>query len=323
MSQKQPENEIIQLSGHQSPAVQLALFPVTEKEVDGIQMGVLSDGSPYLTLRGLARMCGVDHAPLLRLANNWAEEQSKPRGTRIKELLAAQGYGGESLYIRTTSKGIETHAYSDAVCMALLEYYAFEATQGSNETALKNYRLLARSSFRAFIYNRCDYDPDKHIPDSWKNFHERVLLNDQVPIGFFSVFREIADLVVHMIQSGCPLDDHTVPDVSVGKTWGTHWDDKNLDAVFGAREKHPHFYPEWFPQAQVNPVKAWIYPASALGEFRVWLYRNYIPNKFPKYLENKVRSGVFLPSRAELLIDAVTRKSIAPPPLGIEDQSTR
>jgi len=29
---------------------QLKLFPVKEAEVDGIQMGILSDGSPYLTM---------------------------------------------------------------------------------------------------------------------------------------------------------------------------------------------------------------------------------------------------------------------------------
>jgi hypothetical protein len=94
---------------------QQELFPVTEVEVDGIQMGVLSDGTPYLTLRGLARMCGVDHMALLRLANNWHEEQFKPRGVKIRELLSSQGHSADSLYIRTRGKGVETHAYTDAV----------------------------------------------------------------------------------------------------------------------------------------------------------------------------------------------------------------
>lgn len=33
---------------------QINLFSVKEVEADGIRMGVLSDGTPYLTLRGLA-----------------------------------------------------------------------------------------------------------------------------------------------------------------------------------------------------------------------------------------------------------------------------
>lgn len=287
---------------------QMSLFPLKEVEVDGIQMGVLSDGSPYLTMRGLARMCGIDNTVLLRLANNWSEEKNKPRGKKLQEILSSQGHSGDSLYIRTMGPNGETHAYTDAVCMAMLEYYAFEASQSNNDTAQKNYRLLARSSFRAFIYNRCGYDPNKHIPQSWKTFHERILLNDQVPIGYFSVFREIADLVVNMIQKGCQLDDHTVPDGSVGSIWSKYWTANNLDQKYGDRLKHPHYFPDWFPQSARNPVEAWIYPAQALGDFRIWLYKSYIPNNFPNYLQTKVKQGVFLPSRAELLLVAVSKK---------------
>lgn len=65
MNDNQAISRIAPSYGHQSK--QLNLFSVTEVEIDGIQMGVLSDGTPYLTLRGLARMCGIDHAALLRL----------------------------------------------------------------------------------------------------------------------------------------------------------------------------------------------------------------------------------------------------------------
>lgn len=286
---------------------QMELFAVREVEIDGIQMGVLNDGTPYLTARGLALMCGIDNSVLIRLANNWQEERFKPRGRKIASLLANQGYADSQLYLRTRGNGGETHAYPDAVCMAILEYYAFEADQGSNATALRNFRLLARSSFRAFIYNRCGYDPADQIPVSWKNFHERIMLNDQVPVGYFSVFREIADLVVHMIQKGCPIDEHTVPDGSVGRIWSNHWQAEALDAQFGERKRHPHNFPDWFPQSAVNPVEAWIYPVQALGAFRIWLYEHYIPNKFPTYIEGKVKKGVFLPSGAELLLEAVRR----------------
>src|SRR6266446_6693797 len=80
------------------------LFPVREVEVDGIQMGVLSDGTPYLTQRGLARMCGIHHKVVFDLALGWEAEKSRPRGKRILELLAAQGQSGDSLFIRTRGK---------------------------------------------------------------------------------------------------------------------------------------------------------------------------------------------------------------------------
>ena len=275
-------------------------------------MGVLSDGTPYLTMRGLARMCGIDHSVLLRLANNWAEERNRPRGRKLLELLAAQGHNGDALFfwVKSTSLG-DTHAYTDAACMAILEYYAFEAAQADSDTAIRHYRLLARSTFKQFIYLRCGYDPNKHIPESWRTFHERVLLNDQVPVGYFSVFREMADLVVHLIQGGCPLDEHTVPDISVGQAWGKHWTNGGLQDTYGERLKHPHNYPDWFAQSAANPVDVWIYPAQALGDFRIWLYQTYLTRSFPAYVETKVRKGVFLPSRAELLIASVQRK--APP----------
>src|SRR4029079_11664237 len=88
---------------------QLKLFPVKEVEVDGIQMGVLSDGTPYLTLRGLARMCGIAPSVLSQLATDWENEKTRPRGIKIRELLAAQGHAADGLYLKTESKGIETH----------------------------------------------------------------------------------------------------------------------------------------------------------------------------------------------------------------------
>ena len=143
-----------------------------------------------------------------------------------------------------------------------------------------------------------------------RNFHERVLLNDQLPVGYFSIFREIADLVVHMIKGGCPLDDHTVPDISVGQQWSKYWVDNELGAECGDRIKHPHFFPDWFPQSAINPVETWIYPANALGTFHMWMYRNYIPQQFPKYVRNKIKSGAFLPHRGERLLLAVSRPAL-------------
>lgn len=285
------------------------LFPVTEVELDGVAMGVLSDGTPYLHLRGLARLCGVDSGMLSRLAGNWKDERTKPRGQRINDLLVQQGFNDESLHIITMGPGGETPVYTDAVCMALLEYYAFDAKQGSSDTAQRNYRLLARKSFRTFIYDGCGYNPDAHIPESWRTFHERILLNDQMPLGCFSVFREIADLVVHMIKGGCPLDSHTMPDGSVGIAWSNHWIKEGLDNVWGARQKYPHHFPDWFPQAAANPVAAWVYPVEALGAFKLWLYKVYLPENFPKYVQTKVKQNIFLPARANALLLAMERST--------------
>lgn len=42
--------------------LQQELFHVERQiEIDGVEMGVLENGIPYLTGRGLERMCGVGH----------------------------------------------------------------------------------------------------------------------------------------------------------------------------------------------------------------------------------------------------------------------
>lgn len=306
---KTPVNQLVTIkfpsTEHQG---QRDLFAVAETEHDGIQMGVLSDGTPFLTMRGLARLCGVDHTVVLRLTSDWLEEQEKPRGRRIKEILASQGYNYPFLYFMTNGTFGETHAYVDVVCMAILEYYAFDASQTTAEIAQRNYRLLARSSLRKFIYEACHYDPAKSLSDSWRNFHSRVLLNDQLPPGYFSIFKEVADLVVRMIQEGCDIDDHTVPDCSVGSCWSKHWEEQGLDAKYGARIKHEHFYPEWFPQSAVNPVPAWVYPDEGLAAFRRWMHETYIPTKFPNYVQAKVKKVTFLQGQAQKLLGAISNR---------------
>jgi hypothetical protein len=293
----------------------MKLTPVLEKEIDGIGMGVMSDGSAYLTARGLARMCGVDHTKILDVANNWSSEQFKPRGTKIANLLQDQGYESSALFVPADIDGSTHHAFPDQVCMAFLEYYAFDAgaqvQPSTRDHALRNYRLLARSSLRAFIYTQVGYDPSNRIPSVWKSFHDRVSLTyNNVPDGYFSIFKEIADMVVSMIQSEVPVGEKTVPDISVGLTWGKHWTACGNDEEYGQRVKYEHNYPEYFSQSVSNPQECWAYPDSALGAFRKWMREIYFKTKFPNYIEGQVAKHSLPPSIAALAIEAVNPKRI-------------
>lgn len=286
----------------------LELVPIREVEIDGIQMGVLSDGSPYLTMRGLATMCGVVPSVIQGIAANWELEQTRPRGRKILESLYAQGHNGESLFIRTRSNGTEVHAYTDAACMAILEYYAFDASQSDSETARRNYRILARDSFRRFINVKTGYR-ENSITQSWMNYQERILLNDQIPYDYFSVFRECADLMVHLVNGGLPINDHTMPDGSVGIAWGKYWQSQGCDTKFRPRIRYAHTFPESYRQSAANSfVKPWIYPVEALGEFRKWLYSKYAIENLPKYLQTKQDKGLI--SDIESLIEAVKRPEL-------------
>ena len=113
------------------------------------------------------------------------------------------------------------YAYPDKVSLAILEYYAFEAGSNFKEEARKNFRILTGSALQDFIYTQTGYDPAQQIPAAWQLFHDRVsLVYDSVPAGHFSIFKEIADLIVTLIRGGAPVGPSFIPDGSVGIQWG-------------------------------------------------------------------------------------------------------
>ena len=279
-------------------------------EIDGIGMGVLSDGTPFLTGRGLARLCGITHAQIQRLSVEWIEEAGKPRVTAIKEILRKRGVDvPESPYVRIVQRSGSFFAYSDAVSLAILEYYAFDAAE-TQQDALKNFRLLAGTALRVFIYTQVGYDPKNAVPHVWKQFHDRVALTyNSVPNGYFGIFKEMADMIVTLGQAGLHIDDKFVPDISVGTYWGRHWIESRLSEKFGERIKYEHNYPNYFPQSSSNPQEPWCYPDTALAEFRRWLREDYIgEGKFAKYIYSKVKQKELPASFAQLAIAAYTEE---------------
>ncbi len=263
-----------------------------EMEIDGIGMGVLSDGTPYLTGRGLARMCGIDNATLVETAGNWASRNFRPREMKIIDILGQEGAALRPPYIEIQVDGTVHNAYADAVCMAFLEYYAFEAGSNCKAVARENYRLLARQSFREYIYAKVGYRRANDGLEVWTQFHDRVSLNyETVPPGYFSIFKEAADIIVSMISAGADIGKAFVPDISIGQHWSRHWKSSNLSALYGERQKYEHAYPEYFPQAESNPQTPFCYPDAALGEFRRWMREVYRVQMLPRYLESKIQSG--------------------------------
>jgi hypothetical protein len=294
--------------------LRLDLQIAAEREVDGVLMGVLSDGTPYLNIRGLARMCGVDHTSILDITARWQVAPMRPRESRIKELVRAQGGDDNIVFIATNLNGTIHHAIPSAVCMAILEYYAFEAKGISNTKAAESFRLLARRGFQAFIYSQVGYNPTGAADVAWRQFHDRVSLSyHTVPDGYFSVFKELSDIIVTLIRAGADLGPNFIPDISVGIHWGKHWTTGNLDVVYGPRLKYEHNYPNYFPQAASNPQAPYCYPDEALAEFRDWIKKEYVAKKMPVYLMGKVKDGQIPGPAANAALQAFTPKQIAPP----------
>ncbi|WP_082515723.1 hypothetical protein [Sphingomonas sp. Leaf412] len=281
-----------------------------EREVDGIGMGVLSDGSPFLNIRGLASMCGVDSSMITRITGDWIATPLKPREQKIRELVRAQGSDDAVAFIAIEKNGTINHIIPSAVCMAVLEYYAFEAKTSSDKAA-QSYRILARKGFQQFIYAQVGYNPSGAPSVAWQQFHDRVsLVYHTVPDGYFSIFKEVADIIVTMIRSGAKIGKDFIPDISVGMAWAKYWKAENLEVLFGERRRYEHNYPEYFPQALSNPQPAYCYPDDALAEFRKWVRDLYLDQQMPKYLESKVREGKLPAPAATAAIAAFKPKLI-------------
>ncbi|WP_051870459.1 hypothetical protein [Xenorhabdus bovienii] len=251
-------------------------------------MGVLESGVPFLSGRGLERMCGVSHSPFYRLTGNWKEEKTKPRGRKIQKILEQYGYREESLFLNAEFNGREVNAFPEPVCMAFLQYYAFTVDE-PREQAKNAFIKLARIKFTEYIYQAVGYHPDQKNINSWKHFHDRIdLTSNSVPLGYFCVFTEIASMIVPMIRVGFVVSDKVIPDISVGRYWSDFWGENSLANEYGERTKYVHYYPDYYPQSKSNPQAPYAYPDSALPVFRAWLRQNYITNNFPKYLLNQV-----------------------------------
>ena len=295
--------------------VQSTLFGIEmERDVNGIEMGVLENGIAYLSQRGLQRIVGVTRKKLFDITNDWEEASqsgiwTKGRISFIQDLLAKEGFREEKLYLDVVKGGVLHHAYPDVVCMAILEYYAFEADGGFPE-AVENYRRFARYGLTKFIYEAIGYTPI----DSWKYYHDRTsLLKDSAPMGYWIVYNETTGIIVDLINANLPVNDRTIPDISVGQMWAKHWKDLGLTARFGERIKYDHNYPDYYPQAASNPQEACAYPDESLPEFRRWLRAQYLPTKFPPYIlrkANVLKGGIQEAQKIAALYDGVNAKSL-------------
>ena len=245
---------------------ELGLEDVDGSRVHPFGMGILSDGTPFLTQRGLANLCGVENAHIGTISSQWHDTVAKPRISKIRDILARNGHTLGQPHVVVRVGGRLLYAYREEISLAVIEYYAFEAGQYCQEEARDNFRVLARKGFRDAIYEAIDYRPTREVDDQWRAFHDRVsLVYHSAPDGYFSIFRESAEVTVTLGEAGIHSNDEVIPDISIGKCWSKHWIDNGLASRFGDRLEYQHNYPPYFPQAASNPQTPWCYPEGALG----------------------------------------------------------
>jgi hypothetical protein len=269
---------------------QLGLEELDGARLNTLGMGILSDGTPFLTQRGLSVLCGVENAHIGTISTQWQDSIPKPRIGKIRDILAKNDYYLAEAHVPVPVGGRVLFAYREEISLAVIEYYAFEAGQFCQEEARDNFRILARKGFRDAIYETLGYSPSRQIDDVWKPFHDRIsLVYHSAPDGYFSIFKESAEVIVTLGQGGVYTNDGVIPDISIGKCWSKHWSDNRLSEQFGERLDYEHNYPAYYPQAVSNPQTPWAYPEVSLGEFKRWLREDYIRGgKLVSYIKGQV-----------------------------------
>ena len=189
-----------------------------DADVGGIGMGVLSDGTPYLNQRGLAALCGVENAHIGTISSQWNDLSQKPRIVSIKAILEKISLSYPSAHVDIIHNGRTHFCYPADVCLAILEYYAFDAGANCQPQSRDNFRILAGSKLRELIYSHVGYDPTRKYAQRFDKWHERIAINFQsAPRGFFHVFNETHTVIYELIQAGADIDEHFVVDIRAGR----------------------------------------------------------------------------------------------------------
>jgi len=126
---------------------QTATLVVTDYgEFDGIGMGRLSDGQPFLTQRGLAALCGVQNAHIGTISRGWTT--NKPRILAIRARLAQSRAEAHRVMI---FEGRRLYCYDVEVAKAVMGYYAQDAGSHAQDEAKRNRARFKGDRLAGFI----------------------------------------------------------------------------------------------------------------------------------------------------------------------------
>lgn len=107
------------------------------------------DGSTNTSIRGAARLAGVDHSVLSRHFSGGDFSSSK-----LAQKLIGQGF----------QTGDFSKAISEIALASILEYYAWEAGARCTDQARLIYKAFASVGIRTWLQNQLNYQPDVTEP---------------------------------------------------------------------------------------------------------------------------------------------------------------
>jgi len=239
-----------------------------QKEVDGLTMGILTDGEAYVSESSLAELCGVSQVVIDSIGQEWNAEPPTTRIAAIKMNLRAEGYTAPRAYVTAMWKGVKQRCYPSNICTSILNYFAFNAGPDCQETARESIRRINGTPTPG---------------------HDSPTGSDAMPPGFFDPDRMPFGLdLVELYRS-------------IEQCWDQHWEAQKLGEKYGERSRNPEA--ESNPRAA-----QWFYPNASLAVFRAWVQHEYYAGgMFEAYLNEKVARGEIHPALAAHALTTILR----------------
>jgi hypothetical protein len=286
------------------PATPLEVIKSIEVAGFPIEVGVLRDGTPFLSGRGLAKACGISNSTLVGWGEVAPKLGDKYRAGKMANLLATYGYGGDRFFVRIPNHlnlggKPSLSAYPYQVCMAFLDYYAFEAKK---EAARNSLRILSEKQLPTFIYSAIGYQPSQPQPMLPPKPLRRPL-RGPIPEGYFSVFHAVARGEIRGVQMALNLGGYPLSYVTIEKAWHRYWDTQALWQQYGPRRVYLRKCLDTVPQRTIDGyIPTYVYPIAAWDGFKRWLNWQYIPDRFPSYLQRKIQASARKPALVHRLL---------------------
>lgn len=240
------------------------------------------DGTSGMTVGALAEFVGVTQPAITQLLNRVSG--SDPITNDLAECL--KPFAGRDLRL-ITNDAQGRLIIPDESCQAVAEYYAFEARlYEGKDTAVSNYRAVARAGIRVFIWSKTGFVPEFLRPSLKSNttvYIERLenIRDHTVPDDKWTTFREGAEVLLLIEKEmGVPVDQMDLCDGSIGKRWSNYRKEKPWTKPEGT---YTHVFRD-----HRGPISGcFAYDLSELSYFRRWLKDVYVPLHMPEYLVTK------------------------------------
>ena len=118
-------------------------------EFNGVGMGRLSDGTAFVTQRGLAALCGVQNAHIGTISRDWTGSKA-----RIQAIRARLSESRAEAHRVMTFEGRRLYCYDTEVAKAVMGYYAQDAGSHAQDEAKRNRARFKGDRLAGFI-NGC------------------------------------------------------------------------------------------------------------------------------------------------------------------------